>query len=259
MAMFLTAGVAMTGAGSASPPSTVVTVLPNAPLSTWTGTSHNWAGYAIKTKNGSVTDVQGSWIEPTYHGTCGGTYNRSESVFWVGIDGFNGSPTVEQIGTSVECYSSGGTATIFYFAWYEFFPASLTVISSMTVSPGDHMTASVSYHRSVHNYYTLYIKDLTTSSAYSTSNSMIKAQRSSAEWVAESPASGGKLLPLSDFGSVTFTGCSATISGHTHSIGGFHNVRLMMTTAKGTTKKATTGTLLNSGKKFVVVWKNYGP
>src|SRR4029077_20070010 len=82
----------------------------------------NWAGYAVSTANGAVTDVQGSWVQPAFKGTCGGFYNSSYAVFWVGIDGFN-SNTVEQIGTQIHCISVLWVAGVYYSAWYEFYPA----------------------------------------------------------------------------------------------------------------------------------------
>jgi hypothetical protein len=257
MAMFLVAGIGAVGVASAASGHAAdqgTSVGPAFPLmSTTTGTSHSWSGYAISTAKGAVTFVGGGWVEPAFHGTCSGSTTFTEAGFWVGIDGWGGS-TVEQTGTAVECFHG----TVFYYAWTEFYPAKPTVLS-MTIAPGDVMDASVSYHKAVHNYYTLFIQDITTSAKYSTSNSLIKAARSSAEWIAEAPSSGGKTLPLTDFGSVTFTACTVTISGHHNGISAFANVRINMVHNTSTALKASTGSLQFSGTKFRVVWKSAGP
>src|SRR5579871_737750 len=77
--------------------------------STTNVTSSNWAGYAIKTAAGAVTDVRASWQVPQIAKACPSA-NRYSS-FWVGIDG-DGSKTVEQTGTETDC-SSGSPV---YFA-----------------------------------------------------------------------------------------------------------------------------------------------
>jgi hypothetical protein len=53
---------------------------------------------------------------------------------------------------------------------------------------------------------------------------MSSPDTSSAEWIAEAPAAGSpggslQILPLADFGKVTFTGTSATADGHSGPIG----------------------------------------
>lgn len=147
------------------------------------GTSTNWAGYAVDGKVGSVTDVKGSWIVPSVqHST-----NNQYSSFWVGIDG-DSSSTVEQVGT--ESDTINGVAT--YYAWYEFYPKPCFRINSMSISPGDNISAEVKYDQ---NKFTVYITDVTKKQSFSTSAKVNSAQRNSAEWIAEAPWSGG-VLPL---------------------------------------------------------------
>jgi hypothetical protein len=193
---------------------------------------------------------------PTFKGSCGGLYNVSEAAFWVGIDGY-GSSTVEQIGTSIDCTSVLYIGVVTYFAWYEFYPASSVPIA-MSIAPGDHISAEVKY-TAAHTRYTLTIKDTTTGGSFSTSSSSITANRDSAEWIAEAPSLSSSILPLVDFGTVHFNGCTAVISGHPHAIGGFSNVQITMVNGAGTATKALPGTLSTSGGGFSVVWKSYGP
>ena len=174
------------------------------------GTSTNWSGYAVTGSKGSVTYAVGSWVVPTVTETSTNSY----SSFWVGIDGYT-SGSVEQIGTDSDWVN--GQAQ--YYAWYEFYPKPSYLINTITVQPGDTMSAEVSYDG---NTFTVTITDVTTDSSFSTTAKVPRAQRTSAEWIAEAPSSGG-ILPLADFGSVTFSECTATISSTTQSIGLFES------------------------------------
>jgi hypothetical protein len=170
--------------------------------------SSNWSGYAVATSAGAVTDVNGSWIEPTLHSpSAANTY----SAFWVGIDGYS-SGTVEQIGTDLDTNASGKAV---YYAWYEMYPSS-PVDLSMKINPGDQMSGDVKYTGS--NKFTLTLTDVTTNTTFSTSQTLRSANRSSAEWITEAPSSSRGVLPLADFGTVSFSGASATISGTTGAI-----------------------------------------
>ena len=184
--------------------------------------STNWSGYALTTSPGAVSTVSGSWTVPTV--TASTRKGTDYSAVWVGIDGFNSS-TVEQIGTEQDASANGATS---YYAWYEMYPAGSVNITSTNyrtgvttdpVKPGDAVTASVAYTGT--NQFTLTINDTTQGWSYSTVQQMgssgrhgggSQAQRSSAEWVVEAPSMGG-ILPLANFGTVTFTGAAATISG----------------------------------------------
>ncbi len=165
--------------------------------------SSNWSGYAVT--GSSVTYVAGSWVVPTVSTTTSGY-----TSVWVGIDGFSSS-TVEQIGTDSD-YVNG---RISYYAWYEMYPADSYNIS-MTVKPGDAMTASVAYQGN--NSFLLTIIDTTETETFSKAFSMSGAARSSAEWIVEAPSSYSGVLALSNFGSVTFTNAYATIGTTTAAI-----------------------------------------
>jgi hypothetical protein len=170
-------------------------------------TSTNWSGYAVTAGRGAVTAVSGSWVVPTVSGS-----GTSYSSDWVGIDGFS-SPTVEQIGTDSDL--SGGAPQ--YYAWYEMYPSGSVEIP-LAIHAGDTITASVAYGASG---FTLSISDATTGKSFTTTKTASGAQRSSAEWVVEAPSSFSGILPLADFGKVTFTGAQATINGSTGAIDSF--------------------------------------
>jgi hypothetical protein len=165
--------------------------------------SSNWAGYADTGSNDEFTNVAASWVQPAGHCSSGDQY----SAFWVGLDGFTSS-TVEQTGSEVDCV--GQTAE--YYAWYEIYP-SAEVTFSNTVKAGDQFSASVSYLGS--NKFRLTITDSTQHWKRSATRRLAGAARSSAEVIAEAPCctySGG-ILPLTNFGTVSFSGGTVNNAG----------------------------------------------
>ncbi len=220
--------------------------------------STNWAGWAVTGPKGSVSDVKGSWIVPTVTGCAAGTHTYSS--FWVGIDGYS-STTVEQTGTDSDCNG----ATPQYYAWFEFYPKPSHLISTLTVSPGDVILAEVTHSGTK---FVATITDLTTGSSFSTSAS-VRAQRTSAEWIAEAPSSSSGILPLANFGTVSFgidnTGVAstdtATVSGTTSGIGNFSTAVSinMVSVSSSSTVKASTSALSTDATSFSVTWKSAGP
>ena len=222
-----------------------------------TSTSTNWAGYAVTGSSGSVSWVNGSWTQPK--ATCPAR-GASYAAFWVGIDGFTSS-TVEQTGTDSDC--SHGAAV--YYAWYEFYPAFPVTITSVTIHPGDTVSAEVHYVNSTVGFRIL-LDDVTTGVSYTHAGKVASAARSSAEWIGEAPSS-SKVLPLANFGTVKFgtdaTGVAgtdtATVGGTTGAIGSFAAStvhRINMTTGTGTTKAATS-VLTPDGTSFNITWKHH--
>jgi hypothetical protein len=169
--------------------------------------SANWAGYIASGAAAGYTSVASSWTEPS--GRCGqdgGGQGDQYSAFWVGLDGYSDS-TVEQTGSEVDC--SGSTPE--YSAWYEMYPAA-PVYFTNPVEPGDEFSGSVTYENSK---FQITLADSTQGWSQTVSQSLAGAERSSAEVVAEAPcctASGG-VLPLTDFGSASFTGAMVNGAG----------------------------------------------
>jgi len=198
-------------------------------------TSSNWSGYAAT--GGGFTSVTSNWIQPTASCGSGTTY----SSFWVGLDG-DGSNTVEQTGTSADC--SGGSPQ--YYAWYEMYPK-YPVNLSLAIRPGDSITGSVTVGGN--NRYTLTITNNTTGRFFSTT---VKGHGSnySAEAIAEAPSSRSGVLPLTNFGTVNFSG--TVVNGQP--IGAFNPDRIDM--VSGGTLKAQTSALSSSRTDFSVTWKH---
>ena len=205
--------------------------------------SLNWAGYAVSASSNSVTVASGSWVQPAVSCAKGSTY----AAFWVGIDGFN-SGTVEQTGTLGQC--SNGVAL--YSAWYEFYPAGSVTISSITVHPLDHFTATITYSGT---QFTTTINDVTTGKSYSTSGTVSGAARSSAECIAERPSIGGSITKLANFGTVSFTSCTATINGVSGAFGSFAGITSINMVGRSGKVIAQTSPLGTDLSSFTVTWK----
>lgn len=197
-------------------------------------TSSNWSGYAAT--GSRFTSVSASWTEPTV--VCSGT---AYSSFWVGIDG-DTSSTVEQTGTSADC--SGSTPQ--YYAWYEMYPKFPSNLSS-PVQPGDAMSASVTTDGV--GRFTLTISDSTQHWTFTTTQRLKSAALASAEVIAEAPSSRSGVLPLANFGTVSFS--SATANGV--SLATLNPDPITM--VSGSTVKAQPGNISSSGS-FSVVWKH---
>ncbi|MGD0995421.1 MAG: G1 family glutamic endopeptidase [Candidatus Bathyarchaeia archaeon] len=241
--------------------------------SSWLST--NWSGYAVTGSSGSVTSAYGSWKVPAVSSGASGT-TTYYSAFWVGIDGFSSS-TVEQVGTMAQIIGT----TVSYYAWFEFYPSPMYQITSLSIKPGNTISASVTYtgsssgsgrgfvSRQSISTFTATITDVTTGKSYTTTGTVDNAARSSAECIAEAPSSSRGLLPLANFGTVNYgldntavTGtCYATVSGVNGPLGSFGSAvqRITMVTSKGVTKALPSLAPSSDGTSFSITWANAGP
>jgi peptidase A4-like protein len=209
--------------------------------------SSNWSGYAAY--NATFTDVKASWIQPAAN--CSSTTTAQYASFWVGLDGYKSS-SVEQLGTDSDC---AGRNTPAYYAWWEMYPNPSNQISGFTVRAGDSISAEVSRTATL---YTLSIVNNSTGQRFSTTQASTAAN-SSAEWVAEAPSQCiivfCRVLPLANFGTMTFTGSYAT-SGTQKSISGYTNDSITMTDMLGTTVRAQPSALSPDGTSFSDTWRH---
>jgi len=178
--------------------------------------SSNWSGYAAISPDpeapAEFTDVTSTWRVPK--SSC--TANRiSSAAFWVGLGGYDpASNSLEQLGTGADCDGSSKVPT--YYAWWELVPAASVKIP-LTIKAGDTINAAVLVKGqtivfSLKNTtrHTRFSKVLTTTQDLDTA---------SAEWIAEAPSdcsSTGRCrpVPLTNFGTVTFTGIAAIGNAH---------------------------------------------
>jgi hypothetical protein len=211
-----------------------------------TTTSDGWSGYAVNSTADSVTAVSGSWTVPTVTGT-----GTSYASTWVGIDGYL-SNTVEQTGVAEDLVK--GVAK--YSAWYEMYPSAVVTIN-LSIHPGDQISASVKY---VNGKFDLTIEDLSDPAGKNTftiDKAAPAALRASAEWIEEDPlASYTQLLPLSNFGSVTFTNAQATIKGVTGPINNSSwssRVEAIDMVSTSGALEASTSALNSTGNGFTII------
>ena len=215
--------------------------------------STNWSGYAVT--GSSVSAAEGSWVVPSVSCPRRGS---SYAAFWVGIDGYSSS-TVEQTGVLAQC--SNGKAS--YSAWYEFYPSAMVTISSVSISPGQVISAAVTWVSG--STFSVALTDVTTSSTFSTTGSVSSAARSSAEWIVERPevCSGFRcqLATLSNFGTANFgddytsvSGTSyATVNGVTGPVSSFTWHAINMVSSFGGALDTTSG-LSSDGTSFTVTY-----
>jgi Peptidase A4 family len=203
------------------------------------GVSLNWSGYEAS-GGGPYTSVSASWTQPEVD--CAKT-PTAYSSFWVGLDGWK-TPSVEQTGTEAGCFEG----TPVYFAWSEMYPkAAKQLPRKDVVSPGDSFTSTVTYVGK--NKFRLTLSDATRGWSHTVTQASRSAERGSAEVIAEAPSAGSEVLPLADFGVVSFT--DATIDGAPLS-GSTPNLEPLTMTSKGNVAEAEPSAL--SGGSFSDTW-----
>ena len=127
---------------------------------------------------------------------------------WVGIGGVTSQDLV-QAGTQEQTSGSGQTL---YSAWVETLPQASQPVQ-LVVRAGDSITVSLTEPQS--DTWQISLANNTTGQSVQTST-QYSSSNSSAEWIEEAPTGGrGGILPLDDFGTITFTGVSASASGQT--------------------------------------------
>jgi len=163
--------------------------------------TYNWSGYVDT--GPTFTGVSAQWTVPTVLPSQSAQYSST----WIGIDGFvSGDTSLIQTGTAQQ--TSGGVTS--YYDWYEILPNYAIEIS--TVSPGDHMTASV--YQVTAGTWMIAITDVTSGSVFSQPFAYSGAD-SSAEWIQEAPLINSGQSTLADFGTASFSSATATHSGVT--------------------------------------------
>jgi Peptidase A4 family len=218
-------------------------------------TSRNWSGYADTQGGTPYTFVKANWTEPSY--ACDGNSPES-SVIWVGLDGWSDG-TVEQGGTIAIC---SGTNQGTHFAWWEMYPKN-AVQEVFPVSVGDKMFASVTYKAGSTKPFDILVKDKTSGRSLN----MLEActttptcNRTSAEWIVESPSFGSQIAYLPKFKPIKFTAgfASQAPNGASPSaIVAFTHVSITMVGAHG--NRAVPSALTSNGQGFTDKWISSTP
>jgi len=208
----------------------------------------NWSGYAVQSEVGTFDNIRGSWTQPEVKCAQTGT---QVAAYWIGIDGFD-SESVEQLGTGTAC--KNGKAV--HYAWFEFYPAPAKIIQTVSVAPDDQLSAEISAKG---QRFTMTIRNLTSGESFTTSRVMPNAPKASVEWITEAPSAlNGAGLPLSNFGSVSFTGSSASREGVSRDVrlSAWPSRQLTMVTPSGEVRANATS-LSEDGQNFKVIWARH--
>jgi hypothetical protein len=156
-----------------------------------TNRSSNWFGYnqgSLEQGGKLFNSITGDWTVPAPSLHTAGQDEASSD--WIGIGGgcvdascTTSDSTLIQTGTEQDV-ASNGTKSV--SAWYELVPAPSIQITNMTVSPGDHMHASVTEAVADSDVWTIAIKDLTTGQSFTTTVPY-PSTHDTAEWIEETP------------------------------------------------------------------------
>ncbi|KAI8970725.1 acid proteinase [Trametes punicea] len=168
--------------------------------------SSNWAGAVLVAGSNTYKTVTGTFTVPTPREPSGGSGTHSASA-WVGIDGDTCGNAILQ--TGVDFTVSGSRVS--YDAWYEWFPSAAFDFSGFTVHAGDSITATVTATSTTGGTATL-INHSTGQQVSHTFSGQPALCEQNAEWIVEDFEEGSELVPLANWGTVTFTGASAGTS-----------------------------------------------
>jgi hypothetical protein len=158
----------------------------------------------------SYTSITATWRQPQVRCVAG---KPTYSAFWVGIGGFSSaSSALEQTGTGADCTVGGKPS---HYAWYELVPAAPVTVP-IKIAAGDLITASVNV---VGTDVLVQVKNRTRKTSFTKHLAMAAPDLSSAEWIAEAPSDCDRydrcnVLPLANFGTVTFSRIATTGSSH---------------------------------------------
>lgn len=172
--------------------------------------SHNWAGAVWETPppEGPFNAVSGTFTipDPKAVGKPSGDGTTAGSA-WVGIDGDTYGAAILQAGVDFYIKADGNTS---FDAWYEWYP-DYAYDFEMGLAAGDVISIWVQSYSPSEGI--IYIENQTTGE---TASQELKApdEKSNlagqnAEWIVEDFQSGGQLVSLVDFGTVTFSDAQA--------------------------------------------------
>lgn len=210
--------------------------------------SFDWGGYGVATNvlvpQPQVSGVSGSWTIPT----VAPSFSNVFSAVWIGIGG-QGESTLIQVGSEHD--STGGH--VGYSLWYEMLPADSVAITTVQVSPGDVVSASITLVNSGTHEWSIQITDETTGRVFSQTFAY-NSSRLTAEWIVERPTVNNQLSTLADFGSITFTNINAQVGSSTGTLTTFPNYKTLMENRQNNAL-VTVSDFSKDGSSFTI---NYG-
>jgi hypothetical protein len=170
-------------------------------------TSRNWSGYAAT--GHTYTGISGTWTVPQVAASSNGA--SGVGATWVGIGGVKTRDLI-QAGTE----DSGSGRENEYQAWIEMLPAASKQVP-LAVAPGDSITVSINEQGTGTNTWQIMLSDNASGKTYQTTVNYAST-RSSVEWIEEAPSSRNGVLPIDNFGAVSFSGATAIDNGQNVSL-----------------------------------------
>lgn len=169
--------------------------------------SKNWAGVVRENPpaSGTYTAVSATFTVPDPTATDNSGDMQAVSA-WVGIDGDTYTQAILQ--TGVDSYIQNGEKS--YDAWYEWYP-NVAENFDLDVSAGDVIVARVESSSPSKGVAIIENKSSgkTATKTLSAPSSSATLGGQNAEWIVEDFNSGNTMVPLVNFGKVTFTGAQA--------------------------------------------------
>jgi hypothetical protein len=167
--------------------------------------SRNWAGYVAT--GTSFRQVSAQFTVPSVNCAQAAVGAGPGGVaFWVGLGGYDGV-TLGQDGVAAVCIL--GKAR--YYAWYENLPASEVELPGFAVSPGDSVTAGVSYNSAARTFTFRLVNNSTGQRGrWQDRCPHGKVCATSAEVITESAQFAGKITQLADYGAAVYENIAVT-------------------------------------------------
>ena len=213
--------------------------------------SADWSGYLVTSNSGNfqgeVVGINASWTVPRIGVFSSDAYSSA----WIGIGGHS-EKTLIQTGTEQD--SVNGQE--YYSAWYEMLPANAVRINTISVSPGDVMTASINLVNSDTHQWAVRIYDVTKGQGFYRTF-IYNSSRLSAEWVVERPHVNNQITSLANFGTIKFNSAYAKIGDTVATIGDFRYSQVIMTTDLSL-QLTSVSSLGNDGGSFNVTYLTSG-
>jgi len=207
--------------------------------------STDWAGYMVtaELEKPQVIGVNASWTVPRVGVFSSDAYSSA----WIGIGG-QSEKTLIQAGTEHD--SINGQE--YYSVWYEMLPNDAVRIDSMSISPGDLITASITLVNPNTNQWAIRIHDVTSGQGFYRTFTY-NSSRLSAEWIVERPHVNSGVALLANFGTITFTNSYAKVGDNVGKIASFPYSQIIMTS--GLSKElASVSPLGEDGASFNVTY-----
>ena len=213
--------------------------------------STDWAGYLVtsdlENPQEQVTRINASWTVPR----IGVFSNDAYSSVWIGIGGHSEKKLI-QVGTEHD--SINGQE--YYSAWYEMLPEVAIRINSMSISPGDLITASITLVDSDTDKWAIRIRDVTNGKGFY-QTFIYNSSQLSAEWIVERPHVNDEITLLANFGTMTFRDSYATIGDNVGKIASFSYSQVIMTNDLSA-QLAAVSPLYDDGASFNVTYIGSG-